>query len=69
MKAYIDSMGKSPNGMFYAQVVTEQDYHDGGPNAHSYRGFGKTQEAAQHDCEFWCHKNGCTVASVDEVAA
>ena len=69
MKAYIDSKGKSPNGMFYAEVVSEQDYHDGGPHAHSYRAFAKTQEAARHDCEFWCHKHGYTEASVDEVAA
>jgi hypothetical protein len=69
MKAYIDSKGKSSNGMFYAEVVTEQDYHDGGPFAHSYRSFGKTQDDACHDCEFWCHKNGLSVASVDEVTA
>lgn len=68
MKAYIDNKGKSPSGLFFAEVVTEQDYHDRGPHAHSYRGFGKTQEDATHDCEFWVHKNGYELATVDGVA-
>jgi hypothetical protein len=69
MKAYIDNKGKSPNGMFYSEVVTEQDYHDGGPHAHSHRAFGRTQEDAQDSCELWIKKNGCELADVEQVAA
>jgi hypothetical protein len=61
MKAYIKAKGKSPNGMYFADVVSEQDYHDGGQSAHSYRAWAASQDAAMHDCEFWCHKQGMSV--------
>lgn len=69
MKAYIATKGKSPNGYFYAEVVSEQDYHERGAHAHSYRSFRKSQKAAVHDCEDWCHMNGYTVTTADEVSA
>lgn len=65
--AYIDKKGKSPNGFYYAEVVSEQDYHDGGPHAHSYRAFAKTQDFAVHACEYWCHENGYAVVPSEEI--
>ena len=61
MNAYIKAKGKSPNGMYYADVVSEQDYHDGGQFAHSYRSWAWSQDDAIHNCEFWCHKHDMTV--------
>lgn len=68
MKAYITHKGKGRDGLYYAEVVTEQDYHEGGPFAHSYKGSGPNPDDAQRACEYWCRRNACVIVSVNEVA-
>lgn len=71
MKAYIGTHYAGGRG-FYADVVSEQDYHDGGPFARSHRteiSHAETGAEAEGWAREWAAKHGYTVASVDEVAA
>ncbi len=69
MKAYIDIQASRGIG-FIAEVVTEQDYHEGGPFAHSYRSLlCEERETAERMAQRWASRNGCVITSVDEVAA
>jgi len=66
MKAYID-INKDRN-KFVSFVVSEQDYHEGGPHAHSFRFVGDSLKEAELSAEAWAERNGYTIATVDEVA-
>jgi hypothetical protein len=69
MKAYIDTHYEGGRG-FYCDVVSEQDYHEGGPLARSHRTeMRDAASTAEHEAKQWAQRHGYTVASVDEVAA
>ena len=69
MKAYIDVDAARGIG-FFADVVSEQDYHEGGPFARSHRTPVCAERGTAEDkAREWAAKHGYTIATVDEVAA
>jgi hypothetical protein len=66
MKAYIDV--KQAKAGYYAEVVDEQDYKEGGPFAHSYRtptmkDSGKARDSAKE----WAEERGLRIVASDEI--
>ena len=71
MKAYIHTRYEGGRG-FYADVVSEQDYHDGGYAARSHRtqvSRAETAAEAEGWARDWAAKHGYTIVPLDEVAA
>jgi hypothetical protein len=51
-----------------ADVVSEQDYHQRGPMAHSFRtGPRELPTNARKEAEDWAHQNGYLVVPVEEI--
>lgn len=75
MKCYITTKCINPRAdvadmEWTADVVTEQDYHNGGPHAHSFRtGPHADVNTARDMAKEWAEENGFRVYSADEVAA
>lgn len=67
MKAYCDE--NMDNDRFVVLVVTEQDYHERGPHAYSFRATSDSLGKAREHANAWAKRNGYTMATVDEVAA
>jgi hypothetical protein len=72
MKAYIDtkSTTRTTTGVlhYYAELVDEYDYHDGGPFAHSHRTALFTTEAgASEAARRWGEKHGYTIVDAREI--
>jgi hypothetical protein len=70
MQAYIDTHYAAGRG-FYCDVVTEQDYHDGGPHARSHRtevSSADTAAEAEGWASEWAKRNGYEVTNCDAVA-
>lgn len=67
MNAYIDTKRNTKG--FYAEIVTEQDYHEGGPFAHSHRtDTYPTRRKAEHAAKSWAGQHHYTLTTVNEVA-
>lgn len=72
MKAYIkvEATGKVVNGnpYFMAEVVSEQDYYECGPFAHSHRTEPfLSEQGARNAAMQWASKNGYTIVNVEEI--
>jgi hypothetical protein len=71
MKVYKVYISVKPRswGEYCADVVTDKDYHEGGPHAYTYRSPDcMTPDEAESDAASWAAQNGYTVTSVDDVA-
>lgn len=66
MKAYIDI--NMDHAKFVAFVVTERDYHERGPHAHSFKFVGDSLNEAELSAKAWAERNGCEITSIEEVA-
>jgi len=67
MKAYIDVQPIKRG--YFAQVVSTQDYHEGGPHAHSHEtDIWETKAQAKTAAKVWAEKYGYTITTADEVA-
>ena len=65
MKAYITT-AKHAVREWTADVVTEQDYHQRGPHAHSYCTEPKARpDIARRDAEAWAGRNGYRIVPVE----
>lgn len=56
-------------GGFIADVISEQDFHERGPFAHSYRtAICARQDQAEADAKEWAEENGYYIYHVDDIA-
>jgi pantothenate kinase len=66
---YIDTPTKDAANWWTARVVTDQDYHERGPHAHSHQSIPlPTRGAAERECHQWAEAHGYTVVTASEVA-
>jgi hypothetical protein len=74
MKCYIATAIANPRAdvadlEWTADVVTESDYHERGPHAHSHRtGPHGDVGTAKDMAKEWAEERGYTVVSVDDIA-
>lgn len=67
MKAYV-STEKHGVRAWTADVVTEQDYHERGPHAHSFRTPAHPlPTTARAEAEAWASRNGYRVVPVESI--
>ena len=67
MKAYITT-AKHAVREWTADVVTEQDYHQRGPHAHSHRTDACVlPTTARKLAEDWCDKHGYRVVTAEQI--
>lgn len=68
MKAYTDVRAAGNElGEHIGEVVTEQDYNEGGPHAYSHRTKPQaTIREARVAAKLWARMNGCTIVEGPE---